>query len=426
VNPEDKIKELIGKSDIVTDAQVENRILSDALEHLNMLKQQKSTRIGHYIWTIIMKNSFTKLAAVTAGIITMVVILSLSFLGESATPAYGIEQTIQANHSVRYIHIKHFDSEYEDDPFEFWVRCGEFGQIESTRVRAPERSSSGNGVLVGVWNQNELQVWSKKRNILFLCSDSTLADNLLDLLEKCDPRLAVQHLYERQQRNEIKLEIDEPSDKAKPIVITATCLPESSTPDLRAIVSVDRVTKLVTCVEAYRLRNGIYEYVGRQEYYDYNRPIPDEMFTLEDELPADVIVVDWLNQEVGLAQGQLSEDEVAVEVVRRFFEALIAKDYVEAGRLLAGIPADLLEQGFDSVPEQVNLLRILSIGPAAPHPELGTQARIVPCILEIEIDGEISHRKWDRIGVRQVYNQPGRWAICDGIRNFKKVLFLDR
>jgi len=424
MNREDKIRELIIKSNVATDAQMENRILGDASEHLEKLKQQKSTRIEIYIRGIIMKSPFTKLAAVTAGIITMVVVLSLRFLGESATPAYGIEQTIKANHSVRYIHIKHFDSEHGDDPFEFWVRCGESGQIESTRVRAPERSSPGNGVRVGVWKQNELQVWSKKRNTLFLCSDSTLADNLLDLLEKCDPRLAVQHLYERQQRNEIKLEIDEPSDKAKPIVITVTCLPESSTPDMRAIVSVDPVTKLVTCIEAYRLRNGIYEYVCRQEYYDYNQPIPDEMFTLEDELPADVIVVDWLNQEVGLAQGQLTEDEVAVEVVRRFFEAWIAKDYVEAGRLLSGIPAEIFEQ----YPGRVNLLRILSIGPAAPHPELGTQARVVPCILEIEVDGEISHYKWDRIGVRQgqIPNQPGRWTICDGIRNFKKVLFLDR
>jgi hypothetical protein len=288
----------------------------------------------------------------------------------------------------------------------------------------PEWWSPGNGIQEAVWKQNELQIWSKKRNILCLVGDSTLADNLLSLLEKCDPRLTVQHLYERQQRSEMKLEIDEPSDKAKPIVITATCLPESSTPDLLASVFVDPATNLVTCIEAYRLRNGIYEYEGRQEYYNYNQPIPDEMFTLEDELPDDVIVVDQLTQEVGLAQGQLSEDEVAVEVVRRFFEALIAKDYVEAGRLIGGIPADPVEQEFG----RMNLLRILSIGPAAPHPELGTKARVVPCILEIEVDGEIRHRKWDRMGVRQgfVYNQPGRWTICDGHRNYKRVLFLDQ
>jgi hypothetical protein len=424
MKPADRIRSLIEKASVKTSSGFDERILDDAYLHLERPRQKKSGGTQPDLWRIITKRPVAKLAAVVVGIITMVVVLSLSFLDQSVTPAYGIEQTIQANHGVRYIHIKHFDSEYEDDPFEFWVQCGESGQIESTRVRAPERSSPGNGVLVGVWKQNELQVWSKKRNALFLCSDSTLADNLLGLLQKCDPRLAVQHLYERQQRNEMKLEIDEPSDKAKPIVITATCLPESSTPDLLASVFVDPVTKLVTCIEAYRLRNGIYEYECRQEYYDYNQPIPDEMFTLEDELPADVIVVDWLNQEVGLAQGQLTEDEVAVEVVRRFFEAWIAKDYVEAGRLLSGIPAEIFEQ----YPGRVNLLRILSIGPAAPHPELGTQARVVPCTLEIEVDGEISHYKWDRIGVRQgqIPNQPSRWTICDGITNYKKVLFLDR
>jgi hypothetical protein len=419
----DDINKSIKKLRLKASSDLDKRVHDGISRALAESEKTESALQEPNIWRTIMKSSITKLAA-AIGIITVVVALSLSFLGEPAAPAYGIEQTIKANHSVRYIHIKHFESEHEDDPFEFWVRCGESGQIDSARVRAPERSSPGNGVLVHVWNQNELQIWSKKRNILCLVSDSTLADNLLDLLQKCDPRLAVQHLYERQQRNEMKLEIDEPSDKAKPIVITATCLPESSTPDLLASVFVDPVTKLVTCIEAYRLRNGIYEYEGRQEYYNYNQPIPDEMFTLEDELPVDVIVVDQLTREVGLAQGQLSEDEVAVEVVRRFFEALIAKDYVEAGRLLGGIPADPVEQEFG----RMNLLRILSIGPAAPHPELGTKARVVPCILEIEVDGEIRHRKWDRMGVRQgfVYNQPGRWTICGGHRNYKRVLFLDQ
>jgi hypothetical protein len=424
MRPADRTKQFIKKASITSNPEINEAVLKELLNELDKSKSMTCAARLPNIWRTILKSKPAKLAA--AGAIIIAVVLPLTFLVKSATHAYALDQTIEANHSVRYIHIKHFDSEHEDEPFEFWVRCGESGQIDSARIRAPERSSPGNGVLVGVWRQNELQVWSKKRNTLFLCSYSTLADKLLDLLEKCDPSLAVQHLYKRQQRNEMKVEIDEPSDKAKPIVITATCLPESSTPDLRAIVFVDRVTKLVTCIEAYRLRNGIYEYECRQEYYDYNQPIPDEMFTLEDELPADVIVVDWLKQEVGLAQGQLSEDEVAVEVVRRFFEALIAKDYAEAGRLASGIPGDVFKKGFDSVQEQVNLLRILSIGPAAPHPELGTQARVVPCILEIEIDGEISHRKWDRIGVRQVPTQPGRWTMCDGLTNFKKVLVLDQ
>jgi hypothetical protein len=421
MRPTDDINKLIKKLRLKASARLDKRVHDGISKALAESEKKESAVTQSSIWRTIMKSPFTKLAAAVC-IVTMVVVLSLSFLGESATPAYGIEQTIKANHSVRYIHIKHFDSEHEDDPVECWVKCGEFGQIESTRIHLPQWSSPGNGVQEVLWKQNKLQIWLKQKNVLFVCSDSAVAENMLSMLEKSDPRRAVQNLYERQRRNEINVKIDEHSDKAEPIVITATCLPESATPDRRMLFFVDRATRLVICTELYRLRDGKYEYESRKEYYDYNRPIPDDMFSLDDEIPDDVILVDQTTREVGLAQGQLSEDEVAVEVVRRLFEALIAKDYVQAGKLLNGIPADIIEQNYG----QLNVLRILSIGPAAPHPEIGTQGRVVPCIVELEKDGETSQWKFDRIGVRQVYDQPGRWTICDGLGNYKKVLFLDR
>jgi len=84
VNPEDKIKELIGKSDIATDAQTENRILGDALEHLSTLKQRKLPRVGLNIWRIIMKSPIVKLAA-AAVIIALVVLGLFEFIGTENT-----------------------------------------------------------------------------------------------------------------------------------------------------------------------------------------------------------------------------------------------------------------------------------------------------------------------------------------------------
>ena len=127
--------------------------------------------------------------------------------------------------------------------------------------------------------------------------------------------------------------------------------------------------------------------------------------------PADVVRVDQTTQEVGLIQGQLSNEEIAVEVARQFFEALIAKDYNKAGKLLEGIPADRMQQMFGNI----KVIRIISIGPVAPHPNPGTKGLVVPSIVEIEKRGEISEWKLDRLGVRQVYNQPGRWTIFGGI-----------
>ncbi len=121
--------------------------------------------------------------------------------------------------------------------------------------------------------------------------------------------------------------------------------------------------------------------------------------------------IDQTIQEVGLAQGKLSDEEIAVEVVRQFFEALIAGDYAKAGKLLEGIPSDKMQQMFG----QIKFLRIVSIGPVAPHPIPETKGLVVPCTVEVEKDGEISQWKLERLGVRQVYNQPGRWTIFGGI-----------
>jgi hypothetical protein len=84
MNRKDKIKELIDKSNVATDAQTENRILGDALEHLDILKQQKSARTGLYIWRTIMKSPILRLAA-AAVIIVLVVLGLFEFIGTEST-----------------------------------------------------------------------------------------------------------------------------------------------------------------------------------------------------------------------------------------------------------------------------------------------------------------------------------------------------
>ena len=49
--------------------------------------------------------------------------------------------------------------------------------------------------------------------------------------------------------------------------------------------------------------DGQYVLQGRQEYYDYNVPIATTMFTLDNEVPADVIRVDQVHARRGAGQG---------------------------------------------------------------------------------------------------------------------------
>jgi hypothetical protein len=355
------------------------------------------------VWRTIMKSRIPKLAA--AAVIIIAVSLGLTTLLDHP---YAIAQTIKANHSVRYIHIKNFKPD-EEESREFWLEFHEDGQVRNVRMHMPEWDS-GDGAKVIVWKENKAQVWLQKKNILITIRDKTVAAQMLKLVEEFDPRRAVEHLHEQKKQGKVKIEIDEPSDKCEPIVVTATYLPESSTPNRRMVLFVEQTTKLVTAMKLYQLKDSEYQYKDLMEYYGYNQPIEAKMFIL-DGVPADVMRIDQTTQEVGLVQGQLSDEEIAVEVARQFFEALIAVDYSEAGRLLEGMPADRMQQLLG----HIKFLRIISIGPAGPHPISETRGLVVPCTVEIEKEGEISEWKFERLGVRQVHGQPGRWTIFGGI-----------
>ncbi len=99
MNPEEKIKKLIDKSKISTDIKTEKKILGNALEHLDKLKQQKSPLIRQYIWRIIMKNRIIKLTA--AAIIVIAVISGLNMFDGSSKSGKVFANVIQQIRNAR-------------------------------------------------------------------------------------------------------------------------------------------------------------------------------------------------------------------------------------------------------------------------------------------------------------------------------------
>jgi hypothetical protein len=281
-------------------------------------------------------------------------------------------------------------------------------------MHMPEWDSPEDGAKVTIWKENKAQVWFKKKNSLVTIRDKAVAAHFLNFIKELDPKLVVERLYyARQAQGQVEIEIDEPSNKAEPIVVTATCLPASPRAGWRLVLFVDRATKLVTAIDFYKLKDGKYKYVERVEYYDYNQPIEAEMFSLDsDDIPADVTRIDQTTQVIGLEQGDLTEKEIAVKVVREFYEVLIAKDYAKAGQLYGGVPADKMKERW----QNVNVLRIVSISEPIPHPYPGVGGFQVHCEIEIEKDGIKSILKPYGPGVRPVHGQPDRWNIHGGVK----------
>lgn len=408
MRPTDNIKKLIGKLHLKASAELDKRVHDDITKAL--VEIEKTTRQLN-IRRIIMKSRITKLAA--AAVIIIAVVLSITVWDKSIPTAYAIEQTIQASHTVRYLHLKSFKPN-EDEPKEFWVEFYENGEVKNVRMHMPAWDSPEDGAKVTVWKENKAQVWFKKKKSLVTIRDETVAAHMLNFIEELDPKLIVERLYDgRQAQGKVEIEIDEPSNKAEPIVVTATCLPGSLRAGWRVVLFVDQATKLVTAIEFYKLKDGKYHYVELIEYYDYNQPIEAEMFSLDnDDIPADVMRIDQTTQKIGLAQGDLTDKEIAVKVVREFYEALIAKDYAKAGQLYSGVPADKIRERW----EKMNVVRIISIGEPVPHPMPGVGGFQVPCKIEIERDGVKSIYEPYGPGVRPVHGQPNRWNIHGGVK----------
>jgi len=409
---DDALSETIGSEKPRTDFEQWKQNHPEAIEILTSQAKLKTSTIKspHIIRNIIMKSPITKIAA--AAVIIVAIGLLINFWGNSV--AYALDQTIKANHTVKYLNVNYIDTKHENDPKEFWIECDESGRIKNVRWHMPEWDAPEDGAKAGVWNNDIAKIWFKKKNSLLIIRNKKLADQMLKLVEEHDPKLIVQRLYEQEQKGQVNIKIDEPSDKSLPIVITATYLPENSDSGRREILYVDQATKLVKAIELYKKTDDRYKYEGKLEFRDYNITIDPEIFSLDDETPTDVIRVDQVSQAVGLAQGDLSDEEIAVEVVRQFFEALINKDYEKAGMLFGGIPAEKIQQWYG----KINVVRIVSVDKPKPHPNPGVGGFVVPCEVELE-DKDGNKSIWKPYGpaVRPVDPdfQPNKWNLHGGI-----------
>jgi len=371
-------------ADARPDSRVMERILHESTPNLrrtNMIRR-KVTR-----WSLA--------AAAAAALIALVVLFGI---GRPGSVAYALEQTVEAYRGMRSIHLK-----VEPAPNgleEAWAEFGDDGSLLRLRMDFPQTEDGSKDV---VWEKGKAQVWFKDKK----CVTVVREPNMLAMITKQfpDPKLAVEGIYEAKASGNAFVEVEEPAAEGV-IRLTVTKLDSTAT---REVWLVDAQTKLLRELQTQKLEGTEYKTVQRLIVLDYNKPIEASVFRLD--VPAGITVVDQTTQDIGLVQGELSDNDVAVKVVRSFLEAVIAGDYATAGRLYEGMPAAKLQEGLTDM----KFLRIVSIGEPMPSPEHGRRALQVPCEVEIEAGGVKSVRTFPHVFVRQVYNQPGRWTIFGGI-----------
>jgi hypothetical protein len=413
MKPADNINKFFKNAVVNTNPKMDEAVLDKVLTAHEKAKNTKSAFAEPNLWRQILKSPIAKLAA--AAVITMAVVLSINVWDKTTPAAYALEQTVEAHHSLRSIHIKDFDfSTKEEVPREFWISCDERGGIESVRCYMPAWDSPQDGPKSIVWKQGVAKTWLHKKNSFVMVRDESISQWVSELIQRVDPICVIERLQESEKQGKLTLQIEKPADRHKPILVTASYLSNGSPTGLQDILYVDQATKRVLAINSCRLEeDGRWVCKKRLEYHDYDVPISSDLFAIEKEVPADATRIDKVTQDVGLAQGNMSDEEAVKEVIRQFFEALKARDYNKAGLLQGGFAARNMEDEYGAL----KVVRVISIGQPQPHPRPG-RGFLVTCEVELENnDGTTRVESYPRCTVRLVDARmyPARWYIYGGL-----------
>jgi hypothetical protein len=430
MRPAEDIKKLIEKMNDTTSANMDRRVLSDALQALADSKETQSADTGPNRWRIIMKSRITKLAA--AAVIIFAVTAPIIFFNKTVPIAYGgIEQTVEAYRHMRSIHLHH-ESPPAAEPQDMWIEFDENGK--PVRLRLEE--GLGDTFRIVTWVDGVIKFYRPAEKEFVVIDQPGAGREIEHKIELVNPRLAVQAIYDEHLEGKLDIEIEQNATEDGLVRVIATdSTPLDELPKqafrVRYVLLVDPSTKLATQREEYFLREGKYVLESRFIYDGYNEPIDEQMFVFE--VP-EAVQVDDRAARAGLFQGDLSDSEVAAEVVRRYIQALVEKDYKTAGILYNGRPADELQQRVEQTLE-IKCVRLIAVGEPVSEPERGQRAYGVPFAFLIETaDGKkeiagpwggkvyspeaeanLDISKCRRAMVRPLVTDPDYWVIDGGI-----------
>jgi len=327
--------------------------------------------------------------AAIAAAAAFVILALLVYPTLQTSSSYAFAQTIDATRAIESIHLRMTPAPF-NAASEIWAQ---FENGELVRLKM-SFSNTPDGPKHVLWENDEAQVWFKKKNCISTFRDTETIQQYKKDYSSFDPR--VENLYKQAEGN-FTVDVKEPASPAEPIVVTVTVPDKPKT----YTYTIDSNTKLLLRRDVYfgeEIRESI-------EYLDYNQVDP-AVFAFD--APPDVMRVDF-TKGVGIDQGALSDADIATKVVREFFDAIIAKDYAKASPLFSNMPPAKLEEIFGGM----NIIRVISIG--TPEPQEATRSLRVPCTLEREVNGKTETFEPDGPFVRQGDSLPGYWTISGGI-----------
>lgn len=383
MKPEERIEKLIKKINVTPRVQTHDKTLNDALAAQEEWKNEQSANTEPNIWRIIMKNPMTKFAT-AAAVILIAAILSITILDRLVTPAWAIEQTIEALEKVYSIKMSGPVSstsefgEKNDGYFVIWAKPDKDGtESRELRFEMPNQT-------VVVDKSEETYFYNPKQN-------SVLVKNFKNF--RISPWLGNEffHIVKRFAENwKVSYGKDEETDRDS---IFATCI---YTPESKSWwFQFDSETKLPVRFKQWTNIN----FQGEPEFYaekiEYNPPLPDGIFEFKIPEGAKVVKLqqklpEYFNDpNCGILVEGLSDEEACLTIVDDYLRALIDGDWEYLAQLRPICNAENWELKYkrnESWP-----IKVLEI--SRPSLQEGcTIGPVVPCIVEYS-DGQIKNIK---------------------------------
>ena len=283
----------------------------------HFLKRAKAVILAHKRLSVVAATMVTVLAA---GLIVYVSLFSPS------TAAYALEQTAQANDHVTSYHVKIAPPSSMAGVGEAWVQLAPDGSPLHARM---DIFGGDRGDRVGIVSKTRAEFWWKANNIRVVSDNQRWIDLALQQCKNMrvlfDPKLAFEQLRADEEAGKVQVATKEPARQGEPITLTVTSKGE---PNRRHVYEVDPQSKLVERVIEYRGCGGRWRQVWECDYLDYNKEIDPKVF--QPELPKEITTIDPAKMDLGklgLAHGELTDDQVATKLAKEYFEALIGGEY---------------------------------------------------------------------------------------------------
>jgi hypothetical protein len=384
---------------MASDLRRQQSVVGSVMDSIHRMPAPVEPGRDAFIWRFIM-NRYTKLAA-AAAMLAIVAVVVVTTLDRSTTPAYALGETIAAFQNVKFVHVTDWEVG-KDQPMQIWMEYGQNAEPIRIRLSMPEWKNPADGPKEAIWANDIAQVYMAKKNVFVTVAEKRLVKEMRDLASGLDAGDLFRKMAELQASGKRRVDIAMPSGDQDKIVVASTA------GGFVKKCYIDPTTKLLAVMETYVVDDQGNQILQSKMDCDYVRPESDPFIL---GVPDDARKIDMVSTVVGIAQGDMTDTQVAAECVRRFWQALIDGDYQKAGGIYSGIAADTLKSGFG----QTKVARVVRMGePTADTARPG--AYDVSCTVEFQT-GNQTEQKDFKVFVRRGDDQahPDRWMIIGGI-----------